>query len=266
MTPAEMIEVSRIHNLVSPGTGLLSSRPFIAPHHSATEAGMLGGGNPVRPGQITMAHKGVLMLDEFLEFDRVVLEGLRQPLEDGVITVARANEVAVLPADFVLVAACNPCPCGWDGSEQRRCICTEEDKKRYWRAASGPILDRIDITLMVPAVPVKQVIGGLKGADGDTSDVIRSRVEDCRQRQESLRGVSNARLTRKQLAEAARLDEKSELLLERGISNFGLSMRAIERIRKLARTIADLAGRDAITSADVAEAFMLRKLDITLNR
>lgn len=235
-------------------------RPFRAPHHTASAVALVGGGSHPRPGEISLAHHGVLFLDELPEFERTVLEVLREPLESGTITISRAARQAEFPARFQLVAAMNPCPCGYLGDGSDRCRCTEERVRNYRARISGPLLDRIDLHVEVPAVP-RELLMGRAPREGDSSAVVRERVEQARARQQSRNGCANHALTSKEVEDYCRLDAESQRLLEQAMTRLGLSARAYHRVLKVALTIADLAGSDAVSSAHVAEAIQYRALD-----
>jgi magnesium chelatase family protein len=234
--------------------------PFRAPHHSASAAALVGGGSNPRPGEISLAHNGTLFLDELPEFDRKVLEVLREPLETGHITISRANRQADFPARFQLVAAMNPCPCGYLGDASGRCHCTSEQVMRYRARISGPLLDRIDMHLEVPRVPHEVLRKG--SAEGEESSAtIRARVEAARQRAVARTGKANSAMTAKEVKQFCHLPEAGHRLLEQAMDKFGLSNRAYHRILKLARTIADLGGAETIEIAHLSEAIGYRKLD-----
>jgi len=240
------------------GSALVGARPFRAPHHTVSSAGLVGGGPTVRPGEISLAHNGVLFLDELLEFPRHVLEMLRQPLEDRAVTIVRVRRGVTYPADFMLIAALNPCPCGHLGSTVRTCTCSGTAILAYRSRLSGPLLDRIDLHVDVPALPYRE----LAHADaGESSAAIRDRVVAARERQQKRGHRWNARLSSADLRQVAQLDGAGHALLERAAGRLGLSARAITRVRRVARTIADLAGRPAIASAHLAEALQYRVLD-----
>ncbi len=261
LTFAEAIETTQVHSVAGvlpPGASLLAERPFRAPHHTISDAGLLGGGSGIpRPGEISLAHHGVLFLDEFPEFPRNVLELLRQPLEDGSVTLARAAMTLSFPASFMLVAAMNPCPCGYHGDAGRECRCTPAIIQRYLAKISGPLLDRIDLHVEVPAVAFKEMRaseGGVSSAD------IRARVDHARAAQQA-RGYYNALIPVRVLRRLCRLDEAGERTLEMAVRRLGLSARAHDRILKVGRTIADLAGEEAVSAKHLAEAVQYRSLD-----
>ena len=240
------------------GSSLMSARPFRAPHHTVSSAGLIGGGPNVRPGEISLAHNGVLFLDELLEFPRHVLEMLRQPLEDRAVTIVRVRRGVTYPADFMLIAALNPCPCGHFGSTVRTCICSAASIMTYRSRLSGPLLDRIDLHVEVPALPYRELA---LAEPGESSATTRDRVIAARERQQARGPRSNARLSSTDLRRVAPLDGAGHALLERAAARFGLSARAITRVRRVARTIADLAGSAAITSTHLAETLQYRVLD-----
>ncbi|ASF44925.1 YifB family Mg chelatase-like AAA ATPase [Methylovulum psychrotolerans] len=234
--------------------------PFRAPHHSASAAALVGGGSNPKPGEISLAHNGTLFLDELPEFDRKVLEVLREPLETGHITISRANRQADFPARFQLIAAMNPCPCGYLGDASGRCHCTSEQVARYRGKISGPLLDRIDMHLEVPRVPHEILRKG--SAQGEESSAtIRARVVKARTLAVARSGKANSALSAKEVNAVCGLPEAGHLLLEQAMDKFGLSNRAYHRILKLARTIADLAGSPQIGIAHLSEAISYRKLD-----
>lgn len=263
----EALQTTKIHSVAGvlpEGAGLLSVRPFRAPHHTISDAGLVGGGAIPRPGEVSLAHNGVLFLDELPEFPRNVLEVLRQPLEDGQVTIARAALTLSFPASFMLAAAMNPCPCGFYNDATRECRCTPAIIARYVSKISGPLLDRVDIHIDVPAVKYAE----LRAAEAvEKSAQIRERVHRARAlQQERFRGTalfSNAQMNTRQVRRYCAIDEAGERLLERAITRMGLSARAHDRILKVARTIADLDGVASIQSKHLAEAVQYRSLDRT---
>jgi len=261
LTFPEAIETTMVHSvagLLSPGQGLLRERPFRGPHHTISDAGMVGGGSAIpRPGEVSLAHNGVLFLDELPEYPRNTLEVLRQPLEDGSVTVARSNMTLSFPSRFMLVAAMNPCPCGYHGDTTRECRCTPPIIQRYLGKISGPLLDRIDIHLEVPAVRYKEM---RSETGAEESAALRGRVDSAREIQKS-RGHGNARLPSRLIRKHCRLDEAGERTLELAMQRMGLSARAHDRILKVARTIADLGASEEIAARHVAEAVQYRSLD-----
>lgn len=266
LSVAESIEVTKIHSvagMVPAGGSLVSARPFRAPHHTVSDAGLVGGGSFPRPGEVSLAHLGVLFLDELPEYRRHVLEALRQPMEDGVITHARARSHLRYPARFMLVAAMNPCPCGLHGSADDRCVCDPAVVARYRRRISGPLLDRIDLHVEVPPVPFEK-LAELHG--GERSSVVRGRVTEARERQRRRFGDgtgvgTNAAMGPRDIRKQCRLDERSVHILRRAVTRLGLSARAHDRVLKVARTIADLDGASSLSARHVAEAVQYRVLD-----
>lgn len=265
LLPDEAVEITALHSvagLLPPGVGLLSDRPFRAPHHTASAVALAGGGAPIRPGEIALAHLGCLFLDELLEFGRSALEALRQPLEDGLVTVSRARERAVFPARALVVAAVNPCPCGYAGT--RRCVCSADRVAAYRGRLSGPLLDRIDIQIVLPPLPVADLARPPceEASAAVTARVIAARSAQTARREARAVGArTNAELSPRELAQAAALDGKSRALLSAAADQLGLSARAHDKVLRLARTIADLDGTDAISAGHVAEAVELRLLD-----
>jgi magnesium chelatase family protein len=261
----ESLETSKIYSvmgLMPKGYGLITIRPFRPPHHTISDAGLIGGGQNPKPGEVSLAHNGVLFLDELPEFRKNVLEVLRQPIEDGYVTISRANSTATYPANFMLVAAMNPCPCGFLGDQKRECTCSLLQIQRYRAKISGPLMDRIDIHLDVPSVPYKYLSGP---TDGDSSQDILERVVKAREIQgERLRETNihtNSGMSSRQIKKFCKIDAESNLLLERAVDKFGLSARAHSRILKIARSIADLEGNPDIKASHVAEAIQYRTLD-----
>jgi magnesium chelatase family protein len=263
MTFAEALETMQIHSvagLLSKGIGLLTSRPFRAPHHTVSDAGLIGGGSGTpRPGEVSLAHNGVLFLDELPEFPRNVLELLRQPLEERTVTLARSNMTLSFPANIMLIAASNPCRCGFYGDVTHECRCTGGEIQRYLGKISGPLLDRIDLHIEVPAVAYKE----LRSKDGGVSSAeMRERVELARMAQQK-RGYYNAQIPPSALRAVCALDEAGERTLEMASRRLALSARAHDRVLKVARTIADLGGAAEVSAKHLAEAVQYRSLDRT---
>ena len=261
----EALETSKIYSvmgLLPEGYGLINARPFRSPHHTISDAGLIGGGQTPRPGEVSMAHNGVLFLDELPEFRKNVLEVLRQPVEDGQVTIARANSTVTYPANFMLVGAMNPCPCGFLGHSKRECTCTYLQVQRYRSKISGPLMDRIDIHMEVPPVSFEDLSshGG-----GESSSEILKRVKKAREIQaerfQRVKIHTNADMSSRHIRKFCSVDEESNDLLERAMERLGLSARAHSRILKIARTIADLEGVQNITATHVAEAIQYRTLD-----
>jgi magnesium chelatase family protein len=261
----EALEITKIHSVagLTGRSGLITERPFKSPHHTVSQAGLIGGGSIPRPGEVSLAHLGVLFLDELPEFDRSVLEVLRQPMEDKQVTISRAASSLTFPANFTLVASMNPCPCGYFGST-RRCTCSEIQIQRYVGKISGPLMDRIDIHIDVPAVKFNELRGKNVPA-GEESAAIRARVMRARDIQIGrLNGdgvFSNSAMSPKQIREHCALDADGEALLEKAMTRQGLSARAHDRILKVSRTIADLDGSENIQSTHISEAINYRSLD-----
>ncbi|MEX2028648.1 MAG: YifB family Mg chelatase-like AAA ATPase [Candidatus Curtissbacteria bacterium] len=262
LTFEESLEVTKIYsvaNLLSADNPQVLSRPIRSPHHTTSHIGLIGGGNVPRPGEISLAHRGVLFLDEFPEFTRQVLEALRQPMEDGHVTISRAAGSIKFPCRFTLVAAANPCPCGYFGDETRNCVCAPSVITRYQKRISGPILDRIDIHVTVPAVKVEKLTGGIKG---ESSAKIQARVQkarDIQQKRFKKQAITNnAEMSSKVMKKFCDLDDQSILLLKQAISKLNLSARSFHRVVKIARTIADLESSVKIKSNHVAEALQYR--------
>lgn len=267
----EAVEATSIWSIagrLQPGQGLLKAPPFRAPHHTISVAGLIGGGSPLRPGEISLATRGVLMMDEFPEFGRAALEALRQPLEDGEVVVVRARERATLPARFMLVGAMNPCPCGHASDKNPgRCACTAAQKQAYMGRISGPILDRFDIHIEVPAVRPQDLLGR---PEGDSSEVIRERVERARKRQREryvkVPGVHcNAQLRGPALREMTFLTDAAAARLAAQLDRKALSARAHDRVLKLARTLADMEGSETVGPGHIDIAVQWRCLDRTLS-
>ena len=264
LTLAEALETTKIHSVtgVLDGRALVAVRPFRAPHHTISDAGLVGGGTVPKPGEVSLAHNGVLFLDEVPEFRRNVLEVLRQPLEDGRITIARAAGAIDYPAAFMLVAAMNPCPCGFYSDAQKECRCTPMQVTRYRSRVSGPLLDRIDIQVEVPAVAYEALASP---ASGEPSEAVRERVNQARRVQVERFGATgihaNARMSARDVRCYCGVDAAAAQLLETAVTRLGLSARAYVRILKVGRTIADLAGSEDIRPPHIAEAIQYRSLD-----
>lgn len=262
----EALDVTRIHSvagLLPVGRALITARPFRAPHHTVSYAGLIGGGSVPRPGEVSLAHHGVLFIDEVAELPSHVLEVLRQPLEDGTVTISRAAMTLTYPARFLFVAAMNPCPCGHAGDPTRACCCPPSAVQRYLARISGPLLDRMDIHLSVPPVAYDDLASR---SSAESSDTIRERVRAARERQlmrfrEAPGIYANAHMGPRELSRFVRLDGATEVVLRRAIERLGLSARAFHRVLKLARTLADLAGDEGVGPAHVAEAVQYRVLD-----
>jgi magnesium chelatase family protein len=263
----EALETTRVHSvagMLKTGQAIVANRPFRSPHHTVSDAGLIGGGMIPRPGEVSLAHHGVLFLDELPEFHKNVLEVLRQPLEDGVVTLSRAAVSLTYPANFMLVAAMNPCPCGFLTDPDKECRCTPEQIRRYVSKVSGPLLDRIDLHVEVPRVPWKDLSSPQPAED---SRSIRVRVETARQRQRDRFHTSrsdlysNSQMTNREVERYAPLDAASMNVLHQAIERMGLSARAYHRIRKIARSIADLEGSGGVTLPHVIEAIQYRSLD-----
>lgn len=269
LTYEESLEITKIHSITgaTKGLGMIRERPFRAPHHGASSAALVGGGNHAMPGEISLAHYGVLFLDELPEFRHDVLEALRQPLEDGFITVSRAAATATYPAEFVLVAAMNPCPCGNYGSRIHPCRCSRTQIEKYRGRISGPLLDRIDIQIEMPEVGFGELSDK---SGGEPSSEVRARVERARERQRArfkADGILvNAQMGSRLIKQYCSPDKASEQLLQRAYAELKLSARAYQRILKVARTIADVEGLEQVQLAHYAEAIQYRSLDATTGR
>ncbi|KAF3884223.1 MULTISPECIES: YifB family Mg chelatase-like AAA ATPase [Nostocales] len=262
----EALEVTRIYSvagLLKNQGSLVRDRPFRSPHHSASGPSLVGGGSFPRPGEISLAHKGILFLDELTEFKRDVLEFLRQPLEDGYVTISRARQSVMFPAQFTLVASTNPCPCGYYGDTTQNCSCTPRQREQYWAKLSGPLMDRIDLQVAVNRLKPEEIT---QQPTGECSKIVRDRVQqardiaECRFKNEAHLSC-NAQMQNSHLQRWCNLDDSSRNLLEGAIRKLGLSARASDRILKVARTIADLAGDDNLKPQYVAEAIQYRTID-----
>jgi magnesium chelatase family protein len=266
LTLEEALETTKIHSvagMLAPGQALVATRPFRAPHHTISDAGLIGGGSTPRPGEVSLAHHGVLFLDELPEYRRNVLEVMRQPLEDADVTISRAAVSLTYPARFMLAAAMNPCPCGHHGDAQRKCSCPPQAVQRYLARVSGPLLDRIDLHVEVPAVRYKELSDQRAG---EPSEAIRERVLRARERQRGRFAgragtFANAHMGARDIREFCHVDEAGDALLRTAISRLGLSARAYHRVLKIALTLADLEGAAGIGTPHVAEAIQYRSLD-----
>lgn len=265
MTLGESLETTRVYSsvgLLAKGQALIATRPVRAPHHTASGPALVGGGTHPRPGELSLAHHGILFLDEFGEFQRNVLEMIRQPLEEGAVTISRAKGTLRFPARFIMISAMNPCPCGYYGTHVRRCKCTPVQIERYMGKISGPLLDRIDIHVEVPPVAFRQLRGRSSGTD---SKELRGLVQAARARQAERFGngrlMTNATMTHRDVEAHCRLNEAGEQMLKQAMMEFALSARAHDKICKVARTIADLEGSADIQAEYIAEAVGYRRLD-----
>jgi len=263
MTLVEALEVTKIYSvsgLLSQDTPLINQRPYRSPHYTISHAGLVGGGHWPRPGEISLSHRGVLFLDEFPEFSHMSLESLRQPVEDKVITISRAQGSVTFPANFMLVAAMNPCPCGYYGDPVKECKCSSSEISRYQKRISGPLLDRIDIFIEVPRVEYEKLTDDTLG---ESSERVRARVEAARQIQqrrfEGTKFMCNTEMTPIEVKEFCRVDPPSQSLLRTAMKQLHLTARAFHRVLKLARTIADLDGADIIKANHLAEALQYRQ-------
>lgn len=265
LTPTESIETTRIYSAMGrlqPGEPLMARRPFRSPHHTISDAGLVGGGSAPSPGEISLSHNGILFLDELPEFNRKTLEVLRQPLEDGVVTISRALNSTTFPASFMMIAALNPCPCGYRNDPRRDCNCSIVQIERYMSKISGPLLDRIDIHIEVPAVPFQELSVGMPGT---TSSDMRAQVTIARDiqrerfRQSRIR--ENAHMTTRQIRNFCRLETVCQDLLRQSVNELGLSARAHDKVLRVARTIADLEASESIQTVHIQEAVNYRMLD-----
>ena len=266
LSSSEAIETTKIYSvagILPEDQGLVTIRPFRSPHHTISDAGLIGGGTYPKPGEVSLAHHGVLFLDEFPEFKKHVLEVLRQPMEDGVVTISRASQSLTFPAQFVLIAAMNPCPCGHLGDNLQSCTCSAIQIKRYQDKLSGPLLDRIDIHIEAPSVPIKEIT---KAPEGESSATIKARVVAARTIQEQRfkrhkKVYANGQMSNRDLKNHCQLNHEALSLLEKGMESLGLSARAYNRVIKISRTIADLASSPEIKTSHIAEAIQYRRMD-----
>ncbi|HDH01019.1 MAG TPA: ATP-binding protein, partial [Nitrospirae bacterium] len=265
MTFEEALQTTRIHSvmgLLKSGQPLLAARPFRSPHHTLSDVAMVGGGQVPKPGEVSLSHNGVLFLDELPEFKRNVLEVLRQPLEDGSVTISRAVTSVTYPASIMLICAMNPCPCGYLGDSHHQCTCTHSQIRRYRQRVSGPLLDRIDIHVEVPAVAYKELSQDLSG---EPSEKIRARLQNAKKVQvekfKKDRIYSNAKMRSHHIKKYCSLLPEARQILETAMHKLGLSARAYTRILKVSRTIADLAGEEQINAEHISEAIQYRTLD-----
>ena len=261
LTFEEALEVTSIHSvagLVAPATGLMASRPFRAPHHTASDVALVGGGAIPRPGEISLAHHGVLFLDEMPEFSRRVLEVLRQPMEEGCVLIARAAKTASFPARFMLIGAMNPCPCGYLGDDSRPCRCTPAQVDGYAARLSGPLRDRIDLSVAVSAVAARDLE---RPAPGESTETIRGRVVDARTRQLTREGKLNAQLQGRALRARVALDTPGRRMLAKALEKIALTARGFDRLLRVSRTIADLDGSETVSAEHLAEALQFRGTD-----
>ena len=266
MTWEESLEVTQIYSvmgMVSPKSPLVMRRPFRSPHHTVSNAGLAGGGTNPRPGEISLAHNGVLFLDELPEFHKDTLDMMRQPLEDGRVTISRVSGTVTYPAEFMLVCAMNPCKCGWYGDPSGKCTCSENSVTSYRSRISGPLLDRIDIIVEVPAVNFEDL---RRRQEAEPSKVIQERVNRARKCQHrrfgDFSGMCNARMGPDELRSYCKLDEESEILMRQAFDAFGLTARSYDRILKVARTIADLEDKEQISADHIAEAIQYRTVEL----
>jgi magnesium chelatase family protein len=266
MTWDESLEVTQVYSVVgnvSRDEPLIIQRPFRSPHHTISNAGLTGGGTNPKPGEISMAHKGVLFLDELPEFHKDTLDMMRQPLEDGSVTISRVSGSVQYPAEFMLVCAMNPCKCGWYGDPSGRCTCSEAAVQQYRSRVSGPLLDRIDIIIEVPSVHFEDLRWR---REAEPSSIIKERVNAARIRQNQRfihhKGMCNARMGPDEMRKYCKIDDESAVLMRRAFEVFGLTARSYDRILKVARTIADLEGCEEISSDHVAEAIQYRTVDL----
>jgi len=266
LSEEESLEVTKIYSItgnIPPGGSLIRNRPFRSPHHTTSQVGLIGGGSNPHPGEISLAHRGVLFIDEFPEVSRMSLEALRQPIEDGYVSISRASGSVTFPCQFMLVAAANPCPCGYLGDEKKECKCNIHQIMNYQKKLSGPILDRIDIHLNVPSVDVNKLMVNSDNNNAEKSITIRKRVIKAREIQKNrfkdVKGIyCNSDMKNKHLKEYAKLEDSANLLLKQAINKFSLSARTYFRLIKVARTIADLDNSENTKDVHIAEALQYR--------
>lgn len=265
MTIEEMLEVTKIHSimgLLQTENPIIKNRPYRAVHHTISAKALVGGGTNPKPGEISLAHNGILFLDELAEFKQNTLEVLRQPIEDKIITINRLNSTLTYPCDFMLVASMNPCKCGFYGSTKRKCTCSKREVEKYLSRISGPLLDRIDIQIEVNSIEYEEISANRKV---ETSEQIRQRINKARkiqiERYKEHHIYSNSQLNEQLIVKYCKLDKTSKSILEKAYKNLGLSMRAYNKILKVARTIADLDYKENIQSTHIAEAIQYRSLD-----
>ncbi len=266
MTLQEALETTRIYSsvgLLKNGQGLVGTRPIRTPHHSSSSVALVGGGNHPQPGEISLAHNGILFLDEMPEFTRATLEMIRQPLEDGEVTISRARSSLTFPARFMLIGAMNPCPCGYYTHPQKRCRCTPGQIEKYIGKISGPLMDRIDIHLEVLPVDLNRLRSAPSGRTSAQmrEDVVRARQRQAQRFSDKTDGMTNARMTRRDIEKYCQLDESCEMILKNAVMELGLSARAHDKILRVARTIADIEGTEQIKANHISEAIQYRRLD-----
>ncbi len=265
----ESLEVTKIYSAsgnIPPGGSLIQIRPFRAPHHTISSVALIGGGSRPKPGEVTLAHRGILFLDELNEFPRAVLEALRQPMEDGYVTIARSRERIVYPSRYMLVASANPCPCGYFNHPIKPCICTEREREKYKKRVSGPILDRLDMNIEVPDVEKEKLsLDKALRENIAPSGQIRRRVEQARKRQKERfkkeKILVNAEMKNKHIEQYACLEEPAKNVLQQAASKYSLSARSYFKVIKLARTIADLEEQETVTAQNIGEALQYRLQD-----
>jgi magnesium chelatase family protein len=260
----EALELTKLYSVagrLAERGGIVTQRPFRAPHHSASLPGLVGGGSCPRPGEISLSHLGILFLDEFTEFPKATLDSLRQPLETGTVTISRAHHTFTYPASFLLVGACNPCPCGYRGDRVKFCVCTHGQAERYWARLSGPILDRIDLHVQVDRLTEVELS---QDSSGTSTENMRLRVlravEMQKERSETNPFTFNGQLNQKQIRKFCQIDSASKKIMAQAVHQLGLSARAYDRIIRISRTIADLNASDQISSEHICEALRYRQL------